>query len=734
MKVVNVTWVRDVDDIRDSGRLGTEVSDPFLLHSKMSSNCGSTNGHADDKSFVPAPTYQGSRPGYFFTTAEKGTGYYRDKTNGGRKRSRREMSNGNGEVLEEEDDRNANTNIASRPLSGAALLEQAERQLPADLPTIATRRDLENVFRQLPKWVAKNELQRAQYPDDARQYLDSELQLHQGLVALKGVAARRWYPDLVRLLMQHSSNETSVLEILVTQLLSHDNPDMVATTVSVWVEWLDPALLIKQEDEPDDLDDEAMYHQDILVPLAQLAAAFLNVTGCLELLVSNLARFEAAGNVKSSDVEDDDDDVGNGIDHILTLIENLLEMEQAVNTRINAEDSSASVRLLPTSLALKLVQETLLISWLAQLIKTEVDESRDLDSGRVGKCLDLLAALTPREEIYLHLPDWSRLPMYQSSFTDDSKKQKDSPAHLNAIEVLLQLVAPYRKQQPATDAAVEMVENTAIIMASLLTYSADNVQAFLDAQGIEFVTRCFKERVHAGGVMLKWLDFGSTTGTGPDRSDDVYHRACQHVVAAGTLKYLFPMLMGKHLPKLAPAAVTSGEKKAKKEWARNVTEAVIRVLYAMSHQLRPDLPQEAQARFVAKFAGDLDKCDRLVELCIDYDGRTREAEYRFYRTGDVEEAIESNDAIQNTDEAIDLAATVAKLSGGGDILHRVAALCAFCCVNSRSCHERIMQQLRMHPSVGGVGLLRSTLEEFLSVLDEASQARSQIQSYLDALY
>jgi hypothetical protein len=223
------------------------------------------------------------------------------------------------------------------------------------------------------------------------------------------------------------------------------------------------------------------------------------------------------------------------------------------------------------------------------------------------------------------------------------------------------------------------VENTAIIMASLLTYSADNVQAFLDAQGIEFVTRCFKERVHAGGVMLTWLDFGSTTGTRPDRSDDVYRRACQHVVAAGTLKYLFPMLMGKHLPKL-----TSREKKAKKEWTRNVTESVIRVLYAMSHQLRPDSPLEAQARFVAKFAGDLDKCDRLVELCIDYDGRTREAEYRFYRTGDVEEAIESSDTIQNTDEAIDLAATVAKLSGGGDILHRVAALCAFCRVHSRS--------------------------------------------------
>jgi Catenin-beta-like, Arm-motif containing nuclear len=692
----------------------------------MSTN-GGTNGHADDdgKSFIAAPTYQGSPPGYFFTTAEKGTGYYRDKMNGSRKRPRLEMGNGNGEVEADDD-----VDAAARPLSGAALLEQAERQLPADLPTIATRRDLENVVRQLPKWVAKNELQRAQYPDDARQYLDSELQLHQGLVALKGVAARRWYPDLVRLLKQQSTNETSVLEILVTQLLSHDNPDMVATTVSVWVEWLDPALLIKQEDEPDDEDDEAVYHQDILVPLAQLAAVFLSVTGCLELLVSNLARFEAAGNVKSSDMEDDDDDVGNGIDHILTLIENLLEMEQTINARISAEDSSAPVRLLPTSLALKLVQETLLISWLVQLIKTEVDESRD--NGRVGKCLDLLAALTPREEIYLHLPDWSRLPMYQSSFTDDSKNKKDSPAHLNVIEVLLQLVAPYRKQQPATDAAVEMVENTAIIMASLLTYSADNVQAFLDAQGIEFVTRCFKERIHAGGVLLKWLDFGSTTG--PDRSNDVYRRACQHVVAAGTLKYLFPMLMGKHLPKLAPAAVTSREKKAKKEWTRNVTESVIRVLYAISHQLRSDSPQEAQARFVAKFAGDLDKCDRLVELCIDYDGRTREAEYRFYRTGDVEEAIEGNDTIQNTDEAIDLAATVAKLSGGGDILHRVAALCAFCCVNSRSCHERIMQQLRMHPSVGGVGLLRSTLEEFLSVLDEASQARSQIQSYLDALY
>jgi hypothetical protein len=71
-------------------------------------------------------------------------------------------------------------------------------------------------------------------------------------------------------------------------------------------------------------------------------------------------------------------------------------------------------------------------------------------------------------------------------------------------------------------------------------YSPKSITGFVSAQGIEL--GCLKERVHAGAVTLpRWLDFIG--------SNEQCRQACEHIVDISTLKYLFPLFMGKNLPK-----------------------------------------------------------------------------------------------------------------------------------------------------------------------------------------
>jgi hypothetical protein len=248
--------------------------------------------------------------------------------------------------------------------------------------------------------------------------------------------------------------------------------------------------------------------------------------------------------------------------------------------------------------------------------------------------------------------------------------------------------------------------------------------------------RCLKERVYAGAVALQWLDF-----TGPRNSNSIYRRACEELVQAGALKHIFPLFLGRNLPKYYTKKVDSShQKEEKKEFYLKLDATVIRILYALVRHLRDDSPHDAKERLLAKFLSENDNADnncndkviRLVGLLLAYDQRSRQAEYRFYRS-DAEEALLSASASDNDDDkdaVIQLAALNAKLAAGGDVLHRLAAIAAFCCAGSRTCHRQILAQL--HAKQSGIGLIREVLEEFVSILD-VSEQKQQLQAYLDQI-
>ena len=680
--------------------------------------------------FIAAETWQGSKPGYVFQTSkENGTGYHIDEYQ--LKKSKMLQQAGSKHKLSTKVER-PSAKRAKRSVGFAEeknevreipraseLLKQAEEAAQNTKVLDLSPKGVQIGIKNLKKAQEKNQILRAQHPDEPEQYMDSEVALYEAIAALQPIAADapNLYPPLINSSQYESPDQ--LWTTTFSQICMHENPDVVSSAVALLLELIDPPLL----------DMEQPNHHPSNRAIILLGQAILEYL--IELLVANLARLQQQQEA-SEEVG-----IGKGVEDVLSLIENLLEMDLLVQNNNYAlggdEGGHESVNLLESggSVAAKIAKDTPFVAWLFEQIK---DNTASKD-----RSLELLAFLMQREEVHSIHPDWTKLAPYKSIFNqedeemqgekqngdkkDDSNDGKDSL--IDGMEILmLHGIAPFRKKQPANETEVEALENACIAIEAAITFSPTNVQAFLDGQGIELVLRCLKEKVHAGGVALKLLDFSG--------SDPLYQKACEHLVAeAGGLKYLFPLYMGRQIPK--PAIMSwsnnssnkkkssSAVQKAKKEWLHMVETQIIRILHALTRHLTDDSPCDAKQRLLVKFVEE-DKSDRLVELCLAYDEKARLAEFKFWKS-DVEEELKEEEAIQ-------LAALEAKLSGGGDIFHRLGAIAGFCCYGSKRCHERILSQLSLQKS--GIAVVKAALEEFIGVLGPGKQS-DQLRTYNDAI-
>ena len=460
------------------------------------------------------------------------------------------------------------------------------------------------------------------------------------------------------------------------QLRGHENTDVCASVVSLLLEWIDPSLVAEDS---------------ALLPLLRSFAA-ITMEGW-EIVVLNLERFR--------NDEDSQDSNLKGVDNTLSLMENILELDALLASNgILEKDNVHTV----------MAKESMIVCW---LFTTAENSSEPPNQNELlkARCFELLALLSQNVDLYYALPDWSNLPSMKSPRKhDESITKKRKKNCINGIETLLQSIAVYRKKQPKSDVEIEILENSCIALSSCISFSTANISSFLEGQGVELVIRCLKEKMHAGGSSLKLLDFFG--------DDGVYKGAAERLVIAGGLKFLFPIFVGSRIPK--PAIQASRSIKEKRKWLHELKAQTIRIFYALTFQLDGQSSEDAMSRFIAKFVeDDLKYCDRLVELLLEFDERARKAEYHFFRS-DIEDSI--------NDDQVALAAFDAKLSGGGDIYHRLAAVTAFICVNSKRCHERILLQLKIQQS--GVSLIKDALNEFSSSLNRNGRQKRHIEHLL----
>jgi beta-catenin-like protein 1 len=369
-------------------------------------------GVDSDQAFIPAPTFQGAKPGYYFGTSDEGTGYYVDEyQNSSEKKRKRTVK-----IAEE---KNETKFLPS-------LLEQAEKQASGSTVLELTPKGIQSASNALTRIVNQNAMQRARFPDEPRQYMNSELSLYEQLTALQAVAANAH-------LYQHLVDNEALMTTLA-ELLGHENSDICAVTVALLLEWIDPSLLLEEE------------NSDITPAMGALAARVLREAW--ETVVSNLVRFQSV----QSNQDDTQDEALKGIENSLSLMENLLELDLLIPDGLLGADSELSV-------AAYIVRGTSIVSWFFQQIDAE-EGTEELK----GRSMELLSFLAQKEDVFTILPDWSGIsPVSSAQIIDDESNQEKKKAKvepIQGIEILLQVIGKYRKKQPESDQEVEYLENT----------------------------------------------------------------------------------------------------------------------------------------------------------------------------------------------------------------------------------------------------------------------------------
>lgn len=165
----------------------------------------------------------------------------------------------------------------------------------------------------------------------------------------------------------------------------------------------------------------------------------------------------------------------------------------------------------------------------------------------------------------------------------------------DAVDVMLQLVASYRKLDPEKGQEEEYMENLFEALTSIVD-EPEGKTKFVEAEGVELCLIMLKEGKRSKAAALRLLDHavgGASGGAG----------VCQKLVDAGGLKTVFTMFMKKHPDNQAT------------EHLVGVFSWMLRLLPANSAE---------RIRLLAKFVEkDYEKADRLIKLRRDFAARLR---------------------------------------------------------------------------------------------------------------
>ena len=411
--------------------------------------------------------------------------------------------------------------------------------------------DLPALRKQLVRFeraINKNAEMRVKHANDPTRFIDSEADLDAELKSLLVLTTQPvlFYPEFVKL-----GGAASLVA-----LLSHENADIAAAAIEVVEELTDDDVLDQAYAalEGENEDAEA---SKALSAMNELVDALLQHS-LLDLLVSNLARFndhldpnlaEEQATTKAVQVEAD----AQAIYHALGAVENLISSR--------------------TTLAEQLVSSTPFLSW----VLTRLAAKRPVDPN-TNYAAELLAIL-------LQSSDANRAKLGATSSAGEDGE--------NGIDVLLGVVARYRRQAPQAAEEHEFVENIFDALCLSLFESA-NKRLFLQGEGVELMVLLMKEKKSFGRVRaVKVLDHASSGASAS--------QACQRIVEAKALSPLFAIFMECNSSKRARAATLQ------------TAEHVLGIFASLFTHLASD--SMPRIRVLAKFVSDsFMRCDHLLDL------------------------------------------------------------------------------------------------------------------------
>lgn len=205
----------------------------------------------------------------------------------------------------------------------------------------------------------------------------------------------------------------------------------------------------------------------------------------------------------------------------------------------------------------------------------------------------------------------------------------------------------------------ECVENLFLCLSSALL-QRENQFKFLACEGFELLVRCMKEQEYAAGCAVSAVSYAIMRN----------QAACEKLVDAGGLKYVFPLLVGKGFKKSLKRKGT-GEK-------RNFEETVISIIAQLCSLLANVTTNDYSSRLLNKFLeSEREKLERCVELYVGYARQLMHTDARLEqeRAALVEEGADEEE-VEEFDEEID---------------SQVGAL--YCCLRTRFAHVNMSDTL-----------------------------------------
>jgi beta-catenin-like protein 1 len=365
-----------------------------------------------------------------------------------------------------------------------------------------------------------------------------------------------------------------------------------------------------------------------------LADALVNA-GVVELLVSNLSRLN----------EDDESD-RSGVYHTIAVIENLCSRTATAN-KIGLED--------------KLVQ------WLlARIQRKETTTSQNKQYA--AEVLAILSQTSPETRQHI--------------------------LGLDTVDILLQLIAQYRKRDPEKGGEEEEYMENLFEALTCLVDEAEGKTKMLEAEGVELCLIMLKEGKLSRAPAVRLLDHA----TGGRSSLEV----CQRLVQAGGLKTTFTLFMKTHDHRLLGHLLA-------------IFASLLRLLPADSAERIRTL-----AKFVEK---DYEKVIRLIGLHNDYSGRVTRAEAAFKST--------SSELADASQDELDIELLSRRLDAGLPVLQHIDTILTWLVAEDDGAQKKIQQVLAERGA--GFAALKATISGQIEGLDTSEEDSQELSDVLSTL-
>lgn len=266
-------------------------------------------------------------------------------------------------------------------------------------------------------------------------------------------------------------------------------------------------------------------------------------------------------------------------------------------------------------------------------------------------------------------------------------------ASLDGIDVMLQLVAPYRRRDPDKGSEEEeFMENLFEALTCLVDDMAGKSK-FVDAEGLELCLILAKEAKLAKPAALRLLDHA----TGGASSTEV----CIKLVEAGGLKTVFTLFM--------------------KTQDQRLISYLLAIFASMLRLLPAESPE--RIRLLAKFVEkSYEKISKLVKLRRDYSARVKMAE---------EEYRSSGAKTDENEEERELELLSRKLDAGLFTLQLIDVILAWLVAEDTGAKRQIKRLLAERDE--DFNSVRMTITEQLNGLDTAEEGNRDLGEMLGTL-